>query len=455
MATTDRVPGALPALSSRYCTALIVIVVAGCLLRVGWVAAVTEPPTVGDPSSYFFYGKDIAAGNGYRYHAVVYGNIRRELEGERPLPVPPTAFFPVGYPAVLAGLFTGMDAVGLPDSDDARALAAMLLNVALGTAMIGLVFGIARRLLEPTAALIAAAFVAFEPNLIFHVGTLHLETLSMTLLLTALYVLVRRPWPRAGPSLGRCAGAGVLVGFGTLVRPTGLALVVLLPLALIATRVSWKRALGLGAVLACGAAVVIAPWTIRNLVVLGEPIAVSTGVADALCMGRHDGADGRFVPSPDCDEGFKKVPLADSELERYHTNIDRSVSWVTQNPLSEIRQWFNRMLWAHREDHDALEQVAPRLSSFQYATFSTIADGFYFVLLGLGLLGARAFARRREPRGLLLLLAAASLAVVPLLLFGDPRYKVPLVPVLAILAAPAALAAWRGARGIALAPPTE
>jgi 4-amino-4-deoxy-L-arabinose transferase-like glycosyltransferase len=220
--------------------------------------------------------------------------------------------------------------------------------------------------------------------------------------------------------------------------------------------VSWKRTLFLGAVLACGTAVVIAPWTIRNTVVMGEPIAVSTGVADALCMGRHDGADGRFVPSPDCDEGFADVPLADYQLERYHTNTERSITWVRENPLSEVRQWFNRMVWANRENHDGLEQVEPQLSLFQYATLSSLGDGAYFVLVALGLLGARGFARRREPRALLLLLTAVSLAVVPLLLFGDPRYKVPLVPVLAILAAPAALAAWRGSgRMMITAPPTS
>jgi hypothetical protein len=49
-------------------------------------------------------------------------------------------------------------------------------------------------------------------------------------------------------------------------------------------------------------------------------------------------------------------------------------------------------------------------------------------------LAVPAFARRSRPWHLFFLLAAAVLAVQPLIFFGDPRFHIPVLPFVAVLA---------------------
>jgi len=53
----------------------------------------------------------------------------------------------------------------------------------------------------------------------------------------------------------------------------------------------------------------------------------------------------------------------------------------------------------------------------------------------LGVLAVPAFVRRGRPWHLFFLLAAAALAVQPVIFFGDPRFHVPVLPFIAVLAA--------------------
>ena len=61
--------------------------------------------------------------------------------------------------------------------------------------------------------------------------------------------------------------------------------------------------------------------------------------------------------------------------------------------------------------------------------------GSFFVAVALGLMAVPAFLGRRRPWRLFFLLAAAALAAQPLIFFGDPRFHVPVLPFVAVLAA--------------------
>jgi hypothetical protein len=64
-----------------------------------------------------------------------------------------------------------------------------------------------------------------------------------------------------------------------------------------------------------------------------------------------------------------------------------------------------------------------------------IGDWYFLAILGLAALGAPSFLHRDRPRRLFFLLATMCLASTPILLFGDPRYKVPATPLLSVMAA--------------------
>jgi hypothetical protein len=65
----------------------------------------------------------------------------------------------------------------------------------------------------------------------------------------------------------------------------------------------------------------------------------------------------------------------------------------------------------------------------------TLADAYYVAVGTLALLGVRAFLTRRDPRRIFIVLVGVGMAATPFLLFGDPRYHVPVLPFLAIGAA--------------------
>jgi hypothetical protein len=83
---------------------------------------------------------------------------------------------------------------------------------------------------------------------------------------------------------------------------------------------------------------------------------------------------------------------------------------------------------------------APR--ALQREALERIADVFFFTTISLGGLGLIGFVLRPlEPRRLFFLLALLALAGAPLPFFGDARFHVPVLPLLAVSAAWAVLAA--------------
>ena len=132
----------------RWLAAVLAVALA---LRVAWALYATSSPREPlhcDPFFYFTYGKDLARGDGYSNF----------LTGH------PTAYYPVGYPGGLAGLFWLVWHTPIPDN---LPVAATLLQAVLGAATVGLVFVIARRLFGTRTGIVAAALTAVYPNLVF------------------------------------------------------------------------------------------------------------------------------------------------------------------------------------------------------------------------------------------------------------------------------------------------
>ena len=91
-------------------------------------------------------------------------------------------------------------------------------------------------------------------------------------------------------------------------------------------------------------------------------------------------------------------------------------------------------------DHDGLLAsesygANPFIPSVWRRILEIVANAYFFVALALGLLAVPTFLGRRRPWRLFFLLAGAALAVQPLIFFGDPRFHVPVLPFVAVLAA--------------------
>ncbi|HEX6311005.1 MAG TPA: glycosyltransferase family 39 protein, partial [Acidimicrobiia bacterium] len=331
----------------------------------------------GDQYAYWYSGSELAAGNGYV----------SVLDGE------PTAYYPVGYPALLAALFWTFEHTPIPDNVP---LAANLIQAVVGTASVALVFVIGRAIFDTRVGLVAAGITALWPNLVFYVGALMIETWFTFLCLVAVAIIATHNWSTGPPGRARLVAFGVTMGIIALVRPLILFFFVGLVVA-VAIAGGWRRAATSLAWVLLPLVVLVMPWMVRNAVVM-DAFTISTNLGDTLCIDRSDDATGRFRFA--AHEGC--VPIQESEVERYRGNIRKAVGWVIDHPDRELKQIVRRGWYTSRYDHDGLKEVENKeegrfLGHRVRTGLSHTADWYYFVVLAVAAFGIPAFFRGRRP----------------------------------------------------------
>jgi 4-amino-4-deoxy-L-arabinose transferase-like glycosyltransferase len=319
-----------------------------------------------------------------------------------------TALHPPLFPLVL----TPASLVGLDSYLAHRVVVALI-----GTATVVCVGLLARHVAGARAGLLAAAVAAASPVLISADSAVMSETLlGLLVVLAALaaYRLRERPTPRLAALLG------ALIGLAALTRgEAALLLVLLLP---------WRRPkLALAVVATC--AVVLAPWTIRNLSTFEKPVALSTNegglVAGANCPSTYRGHDIgswdiRCVPTaPAPDESVASAQARRRGLD-YATDHRSRVPLVLAARLGRTFELLQPVRQA--------QQAEGRAEGLELA--GAIA---WFALLPLGAYGLVLLRRREIP--LAPLLAPFVLALAATLAgYGVPRFRHPADVALAVLA---------------------
>ena len=210
------------------------------------------------------------------YRAVAENLLRHGTFGEGNVP---TAYRPPLYPLMLAPCLAmgpwGRAAIGV-------------LHVGLGVATVWLTFRVAQRWGLGRWALTAALLAALDPILLRQSTLIMTETPAAFLAVAALALLTatgRRP------SAGRALAAGACVALAALCRPAflpwlGLAAVVLpwsackahglQPVGFTGSEVIHFRVFKVSLSFIIGAAIVLAPWVVRNQLQLGRPIVSTT-----------------------------------------------------------------------------------------------------------------------------------------------------------------------------------
>lgn len=403
---------------------LVSILAVALVLRVSWCLYAARPPSgaLHDPNFYYLYGEQLANGNGYRLldHA-------------------PTAYYPPGYSFSLAAVFWIAYHTPLDHFRNVEVGLVATMNVLWQLLSIVLLFLVTRRLTgRPLAGYVAAGVFALWPNLVFHTAVALTESLFIFLLLVVVHLTITAPWRERRWEPWRLVVVGLVLGAATLVRPVTVPLFPLLLLVLLVAKAGWRRAIGHTAIVFGVTVLVLAPWAIRNSIVMHQ-LTLSTNTGDNLCMSRRAGGTGGFeFPNDRCLSGsFEALARPKFETERDAYGRKLAIEFVKEHPGEELRLVFRRLVATFEDDADGLSAVESYgtdmfMSDGTREGLRTLATGYAIVAGLAGIAGLALLARKRTPSGLFVVLTGVGMLLPPLVFFGDSRFHVPAVPIAAI-----------------------
>ncbi len=406
---------------------LVVIVAAGAALRIGWsVYAARTPQGLHDPLMYHIVAEAVSTGHGYSYPPLFNGV---------GVGWAPTAYYPPGYPLLLGAFEWFTNHTPLPDNVNALVV---IINLVAGIASIVLVYAIARRIANERTGLIAAALVAFWPNLIFHTAVALSETLFIALMLLTIWLALKVP--RAGRSLARPAAVGAALGLAVLVRPVALPMIAALALAWLIAGVGWREVLLRTGAVIVACILVLVPWIMRNEIVMGSAV-LSTNTGDNLCMSRQPDATGSFLLTDYCNSDLTGLRRPASEIRKNDDGTHKALTFVRDHPATEVRLWISRLHYGYQNDADGLRAAEsyesdPFLPTWLRTSLEAVANLWFVAVSAVAVASLFWWLRRRDFGGWFVFGSVIAVGVVPIIaFFGDARFHVPVDPLLAILAA--------------------
>ena len=404
--------------------------------RAAWIGYNDRAPQgLNDPSMYTLLADIMADGGGYT-----------RPTGE------PFAYYPVGFPATVAGLKKLQDITG----QDRDIFSIKMMNGVFGAITTVLVFLLASRLVDRRTGLAAAALHAIFPSQVFYTGTILSEPQFTMLFMLAMLVLAWDPWKRDGMSYTRLFAAGLVLSAATMTR--GITLV--FPLLLLAIWLfylhSKQRALLQTLVLFAGVAVLVVPWSVRNSLQFETLVGPSTNLGDDLCIGNFEGSDGRFTITGKCFEGVEGLAPDEVEIKRNREGVRIALEDVVSSPARMPKLVAQKAYWLLYKDDDGLWAAEsygndwfisqPRRDILAFA-----ANSIYYATGALVVFGGAAFALSRDLRRAFVLLSMLYILAVPLAFFGDPRFHYPAIPLAIIIAAATVIWLWDRRRALARA----
>jgi 4-amino-4-deoxy-L-arabinose transferase-like glycosyltransferase len=395
----------------RFRKHLLLLTLAGLVVRLAFVFLEPATDPVADETMWTTWGAKVLPEVGFSPFAF------------RLIFHPPLYPYFIGAFAVLGGL----TAVKL-----AQAVVSALLVPAVGR-LGAAVFG-------PEAGLAAAAIAAFYPELVWFSAHFWVETVFTVLLWWGFERLVAAD-ERA--SLRVAVAAGALFGLAILARETVLYF---LPVA--AGWLAWRRPGGgvRGAGFLLAAVLTVAPWTLRNWIVYGDFVPVST--AGALNLWQGNALVSR-------QEVYDQYWAVHGRIEKYRFARAKGLEAIRERQpgwfFEKLRQEMPNFWEA---DSQALVHVVrgaygPYPRALAVAAVVVVLLPFFACLVGL-VFGLAALSLARGP--LLLVAFLAYYNLIHVAAHGYARYRLPAMPVLFLLAG-FAWSAWRARTYPALSRP--
>jgi MFS family permease len=415
--------------------ALTAILLLGFGLRLH--EAIDPPSHPGSDSIVAYQGND----------ALAYERIARSLYEDGRYGTPqmksPSDWSP-GAPLFYAGVYFLR---GAADPEAARIAVAVL-----GAGMVLLVYLLGRRFGGPLAGLFASLLAAIYPVFIDNTGQLLSEPIAAFTLAAAALAFFwasdrQRTWAWIVP--------GLLLGATALTRPEYLpfgALLGLVVLVRVGLRRGWARGFGSAALLVVSFALALAPWTIRNYVVLDRFVPVTTGGGKALFVATYLPGKGRQLPVKRAliERFTHKRSVSDQEVAhtqmkdlldrvaRKYPDVDRDAA-LGRIGRENFRKYFRERPFAY------MRMIATKMwNVWRRGSGPTMRAGgwitFHYAILAFALAGLAVLALRRRWEAVVPATLIGGITVIGGFLLGIPRRNVPLMPL--VLALAGAGAVW-------------
>jgi 4-amino-4-deoxy-L-arabinose transferase-like glycosyltransferase len=255
-----------------------------------------------------------------------------------------------------------------------------LLYVLLSVGVVALVYALADTVSDTSAARLSAWFAALYPWNILYSKSLNTQTLSVFLLTAGALYCARWLTPRP-PACGRgfspdavavpvhgsrftvvsCLLTGLLFGLGTLASARTTVLL-LCPLSIVLMRCPGLRHKAASAAALLGAwALLVAPWCVRNSLIVGRPQFTQTGGALNLWIGAVWSYYGEFYTGDRPDdarfayfrEHFPEGPARDQAL------MAAAKRYIFRDPWRFLRHQTRKWLWIDSSGHSIQTRRGP------------------------------------------------------------------------------------------------
>jgi len=251
-----------------------------------------------------------------------------------------------------------------------------------------------------------------------------LNTFLLSLSILSLVMLLRRR------SMTLAFVSGLLIGIATLCKASTAVFPIFVFVFLILAYRSKKEALYHGLILIFAAAIAISPWTIRNYLEFKRFIPIQLGISPALWVGTDISKGGRW-------EGEGKMPhhefrkgLSEDHLYAEKFYFKEAIKNIKENPGGYLILMVKKAggFWRRPSvgggEKFGLKKILVRGSNYL----------LHYLAIVFGIIGSILVVKRRMLLGYPLILVISYYTLMYALLFAEPRYHIPVLPALIILA---------------------
>lgn len=384
---------------------LLCIIALAAILRTGYVLFFSSPELSGDPYYYDRTAQYILIGDGYRN-----GNLY--------------AYLPPLYAYFLAGIYSLFGHTYI---------AVKIVQIIISIATCYIIYLLATHLINRYGGIIASFLFACYPQFIRYPGELWTETLFIFIFLTCILLTYKY---MASRNILLGIFAGILLGLSSLTRE--IALLFIIPMALWFLIMCHNNKMDASFVKYFGiffiaTALTIFPWTLRNYLVFGRLIPISTNGGVNFYIGNNPAADGGFnwrIPDgtewPDNMKNASQQEWNSSEIQILNEGLKQGVDYIRNNPLRVLRLYSNKFFFLWRPPYYEIN-ISTSMPVFIFRILWLLT---YLILIGFAIPGMIVTIVLARWHWLLLHFWVLHVTAIHMLTYGGTRYRLPAIPIL-------------------------